>query len=155
MPEAPEPAAILDDKAVSFYDGALRRAQKTTLALAVVTVLAGLAMRGWRTAAPLALGAAIGWLNFRWLMLSSLSLLSRVQRLTEESGGARPANLPGGVGSVARFLLRYLLLAAAAYVIVMWSVFSILALFCGLFLPIMALMAEAGYEVWVSYRKGL
>ena len=156
MPDSPEPTAtVVDEKATRFYDGALLRAQRTTLVLAAVAVLGALALHGWRVSFPLLVGAAIGWLNFRWLMKSSFSLLSKVQELAANSAGERPADLPGGAGAVARFLLRYVLLGAAAYVIVMWSVFSILALFCGLFLPIAALMAEAVYEVVISYRKGL
>lgn len=155
MTEAPDSATVVDEKAIRFYDGALLRTQRITFALAATAIVTALVCRGWKVAVPLLIGAAIGWLNLRWLMQSSFTLLSKVQELVSAAGGERPANLPGGVGAVVRFLLRYVLLVCATYVIVMWSVFSILALFCGLFLPIAALMAEAVYEVWVSYRKGL
>ena len=74
MTEAPESATVVDEKAIRFYDGALLRAQRTTLVLAAVAVLGALAWRGWKVALPLLVGAAIGWLNFRWLMKSSFSL---------------------------------------------------------------------------------
>lgn len=155
MSTAPETPAIPTDEATRFYDGALRRAQRVTLALAAAGVFGTLALGKWRVAAPLVLGTAVGWMNLRWLVASCAGLLSKVQALTDAAGGQPPVNLPGGAGSVARFLLRYLLLGAAAYVIVICSVFSVLAFFCGLFLPVGALMIEAAFEVWVAYRRGL
>ncbi len=154
MSTTPEPEAITNDEALHFYEGALRRAQRISLVLVAVAFLFTVGIGEWRDVFTLVLGAAVGYINLRWLVSSSTGLLNKVQVLAETAPDTPPAYLPGGAGSVARFLLRYVLLAAAVYVIVNWSVFSVLAFFCGLFLPVGALMIEAALELWVAYRKG-
>jgi hypothetical protein len=60
-----------------------------------------------------------------------------------------------GKGIVFRFLLRYLLMGLAAYVILSVSPASLYGLFVGLFLPVAAIACEAGYEVYVAVARGL
>jgi len=55
-----------------------------------------------------------------------------------------------GKGIVARFLLRYALLGAAAYGILTSFPASLRGLFAGLFLPVGAIACEAAYELYVA-----
>ena len=50
-----------------FYERVTSRIFRVTLAIAAAGTMAALAWRGWRVGAGFALGAAISWINFRWL----------------------------------------------------------------------------------------
>lgn len=148
----PAPELSHDAEARIFYNAALSRIQRTIAVLAGVgTVLT--AFMGFRVAVPFAAGALLAYLNFQWLARSTQDLLARVVALSQAEGSSQ--NLPRGGSAVAKFALRYALIGLAAYVIFKSSLFSLLGLFAGLSLPIAALMVEAAYEVWVSYRRGL
>jgi len=60
-----------------------------------------------------------------------------------------------GRGVVIRFLLRYLLMALAAYAIFSVSPASLYGLFAGLFLPVAGIACEAVYEIYVAYARGV
>jgi hypothetical protein len=92
---------------------------------------------GWRTGIGFALGAAISYLNFHWLK----KVVAGIADLTISSGTASSR------GIVHRFLLRYFLMAIVAFVILTVSRESLYGLFAGLFLPVAAILCEAGYEV--------
>ena len=100
---------------------------------------------GWRTALGFLLGCVLAYLNFQWLKSGVSGLADRVTN----SGKALP-----GKGIVARFLLRYALLGLAAYAILTSFPASLRGLFAGLFLPVGAIVCEAGYEVYVAIRGG-
>jgi hypothetical protein len=97
----------------------------------VVTAIYG----GWRWALGYILGAAAGYLNFRWLK-------KLVDSLGEAASGKPPRAL------VAVFLgLRYLLLAAGGYVILNFSALSLAASAMGLFVPVVAVILEILFEL--------
>ena len=98
-----------------------------------------------RTAVSFAAGALIAMLNFYWLALTVRAFGTRA----EASGGRR-----GSAGIVARFMLRYLLIALAAYVIFNGSN-SLYGLFAGLSLPVAAIMMEAVLEIYSALRAGI
>jgi ATP synthase I chain len=128
-----------------FYSGAIERILRNLLIFAGLLVLP-LAIRfGWRPAVGFVLGVAISYLNFRWLARAVQGLADRiVEKHSRERGAA----------IVGRFLLRYLLIAATAYVIfVRWSAASRGLLF-GLCLPVAAMLGEAAYEMYVALRRG-
>ena len=82
-----------------------------------------------------ALGAAAGYLNFRWLK-------RLVDSLDEAARGKPPK------ARVAVFLgLRYLLLAAGGYVILNFSSLSLAAALIGLFVPAAAVVLEILFEL--------
>ena len=54
---------------------------------------------------------------------------------------------------VARFLVRYGLVGIAAYVILKSSELAFLGFLWGLCLPVAAMMAEAGVEAYVAFRR--
>jgi ATP synthase I chain len=121
-----------------FSSRALNRIRKFMLVLGVAGLLAAVAFFGWRIGIGFALGASIAYLNFHWLK----NIVASVADLTITSGTAASSR-----GVVHRFVLRYLLMAFVAFVILTISRESLYGLFAGLFLPVAALLCEAGYEV--------
>lgn len=101
---------------------------------------------GWVFAAGFVVGCAIAYVNFYWLKRVVNALADRVTRSGRgESGRA----------VFTRFLLRYALIAAVAYVILRVSTRSLYGMLAGLFLPVAAIACEAVYEVYVALRRGL
>jgi ATP synthase I chain len=103
------------------------------ISIAGVVVL--LAWRGWRWGLGFALGAVASWLNFRWLktLVDSLGQAVAGNRLKKRA---------------AVFLgLRYLLLAAAGYVILRFSEISLTAALVGLFVSACAVIIEILYQL--------
>jgi hypothetical protein len=130
----------------AFFAGALPRIQRIMLVLGLLLTLGGWLRYGWRTAVGLACGCAIAYLNFVWLKRVVTAFADRVTATqTQQSGG----------GIVARFLLRYLLMAGAAYAIFTVSRASLYGLLAGLFVPVAAIACEAAYEVYAALRRGV
>jgi len=129
-----------------FYAGALRRIPRIMIAAGIVLTLAACARYGWRIALGFFCGCAIAYLNFYWLdrVVNSLADRATQSGQTQSSGGV-----------VFRFLFRYFLMAAVAYVIFTVSPASLYGLFAGLFLPVGAIACEAAYEVYAALRRGL
>ena len=133
-------------KSNAFYSGALRRISRLMLGLSVVLSLAGCWRYGWRVTLGFVCGCGVAYLNFHWLKRVVSALADRAT----EPGNARSSG-----GMVLRFLLRYLLMAAGAYVIFTVSPASLYGLFAGLFLPVAAIACEAAYEAWVALSRGM
>jgi ATP synthase I subunit len=135
-----------DGASEAFYSGAMPRIERAMLILGLLVSLAGWVRFGGRTALGLACGCAIAYVNFVWLKRGVTAFADRVtETKIEQSGG----------GIVARFLLRYLLMAAAAYAIFTVSRASLYGLLAGLFLPVAAIACEAAYEVYAALRRGV
>jgi hypothetical protein len=100
----------------------------------------------WKIGVGVLLGCVIAWLNFYWLKQAVGALADRVT-----SSGRRQSS--GGI--VARFLLRYALIALGAYGIFTVSRDSLYGLLGGLFLTVAAILCEAMYEVVVAVRRGI
>ena len=118
----------------AHFNAALRRITRGSLALAAAGCLVCLALRGWKAAVPFLLGALASYLNFRWL-----------KRLVDALGGAARAR-PSPRFAVL-IGLRYLLLAAGAYVIVSFTTLSLPAALIGLFVPVAAVILEIMFEL--------
>jgi hypothetical protein len=132
-------------RAESFYSGALTRIPRFMIALAVILSAAAWLHFGWRSALGFACGCAIAYLNFHWLERVVSALADRAtQTAYKQSSG----------GIVFRFLVRYFLMAAAAYAIFSVSPASLYGLFAGLFLPVGGIACEAAYEVYVALARG-
>jgi small-conductance mechanosensitive channel len=133
-------------EAESFYSGALGRITRNMPALALL----GTALLWWRMGGFLAAGFVVGcliaYVNFYWLKRVVNAIAERATR------GASTGHTHG---IVARFLVRYALVAVAAYAILSVSVRSLHGLFAGLFLPVAAILCEAAYETYVALRRGL
>lgn len=130
----------------TFYSGALERIRWFMIAIAIVALAIAFLRFGPRAALGVALGCAIAYLNFHWLKRVVSAMAERITN----TGKTQSAK-----GIVFRFVLRYLLMGLAAYVILSVSPASLYGLFAGLFLPVAAIACEAGYEVYVAVARGL
>ena len=114
-----------------FYERVTSRIFRVTLAIAATGSLVALLWLGWASGAGFALGAAISWVNFRWLKHA-------VDGLSGQRAPSRLAVLAG---------FRYLLLGGAAYVILRYSSISLRATLAGLFVSVTAVIVEIFFEV--------
>jgi len=128
-----------------FHARAVERIRNFMLVLAPLLGLAAWPAFGSREAIGFLLGCAIAYLNFHWLKNGVSHLADRATNTGKRQSGK---------GIVARFLLRYLLLGAAAYVILTSFPASLRGLFAGLFLPVGAIACEAIYELYVGLKRG-
>jgi hypothetical protein len=132
-------------RAESFYSGALTRIPRFMIGLALLLTGAGWLHFGWRVAVGFACGCAIAYLNFHWLERVVSALADRAtQTAYKQSSG----------GIVFRFLVRYFLMAAAAYAIFSVSRASLYGLFAGLFLPVGGIACEAAFELYMALARG-
>jgi len=139
-------AAGTSAKAEAFYSGALDRIRHFMMGLALVLTLAAWWKFGIRPALGFACGCAIAYVNFYWLKRVISALADRA------TGTATPQS---SQGIVARFLLRYILMAVAAYAILTVFPKSLNGLLVGLFLPVAGIACEAVYEVYVALARGV
>jgi hypothetical protein len=130
----------------AFYSGAVGRIRRFMAGLAMVLSAAVWWRFGRWSAQGFALGCAIAYLNFHWLKRGVSGLADRI------TNAGKPQS---GKGIVARFLLRYVLLGGAAYVILTSFPASLRGLFAGLFLPVGAIACEAVYELCVAVVRGV
>ena len=134
-----------ESRAESFYSGALARIPRFMIALSLLLSGAGWLHFGWRVAVGFACGCAIAYLNFHWLERVVSALADRAtQTPYKQSSG----------GIVFRFLVRYFLMAAAAYAIFSVSPASLYGLFAGLFLPVGGIACEAAFELYMALARG-
>ncbi len=129
-----------------FYSGALDRIRHFMAILAPLLTLAAWWKFGLRPAAGFVFGCAIAYVNFYWLKRV-------ISGFVDRATGA--ATSQSGQGIVSRFLLRYVLMAVGAYVILTVSPASLNGLLAGLFLPVAAIACEAVCEVYVALVRGV
>jgi|SRR5579862_976271 len=129
-----------------FYAGAVHRIRNSMIALTLLFSVASWWKFGRGVALGFLLGCVIAYLNFHWLKTGVSGLADRV---TNTGKGQ------SGTGIIARFLLRYVLLGAAAYAILTSFPASLRSLFAGLFLPVGAIACEAVYELYGAIARGL
>ena len=127
-----------------FHSRALDRIRKFMIVLGLALSVATWWRFGRWAALGFLLGCVIAYLNFQWLKSGVTGLADRVTN----TGKAQ-----SGKGIVARFLLRYVLLGAAAYAILTSFPASLRGLFAGLFLPVGAIACEAAYELYVAVTR--
>jgi hypothetical protein len=130
----------------SFYAGALTRISRSMIVLALVFSLAAWLLYDWRVALGFACGCAIAYLNFYWLK----RVVGALADHAAETGKTQSSK-----GVVLRFLVRYVLMALAVYVIFTVSPASLYGLFAGLFLPVAAIACEAAYEAYAVLGRGM
>jgi hypothetical protein len=125
------------------YSGVLERIYKFMLVLGAAAIGTAFAMLGWRIAVGFAVGGAVSFLNFYWLKKVVAGVAAAAVRSGTAASGRRV---------VQRFLLRYFLMAVAAFVILTVSRDSLYGFFAGLFLPAAAMLCEAGYATYKVVR---
>jgi hypothetical protein len=128
----------------AFYSGALDRIRNLMLILTPTLSATAWWRFGRQPAIGFFCGCVIAYLNFHWLKSGVSGLADRVTNTGKSQSGA---------GIIARFLLRYVLLAGAAYAILTSFPASLRGLFAGLFLPVAAIACEATYELYVAITR--
>jgi hypothetical protein len=127
-----------------FYSGAAMRIPWFMVGIGLALTAAAWWEFGRSSALGFLAGSIIAFLNFHWLKSGVSGLADRVTN----SGQAQ-----SGKGIVARFLLRYVLMGAAAYGILTSFPASLRGLLAGLFLPVGAIACEAAYETYVAVTR--
>jgi hypothetical protein len=141
-----EPNPAQAAAAEHFYSGALHRIGRFMAVLVPLLVAAVWWKFGLRPAVGFAFGCAIAYVNFHWLKRV-------IAGFADRATGA--AISQSGQGIVFRFLLRYVLMALGAYVILTVSPASLNGLLAGLFLPVAAISCEAAYELYAALARGV
>jgi len=131
----------------SIYVAAEHRIEWMTVAFGLAGAAFVLLRWGWRPGAGVALGAALAWLNFRWLKqgVSALVKLSTAQADSEHP------RVPMAV--YVKFFGRFALLLVAVYVILSRSWLPVAAVFGGLFAVVAAVMIELMWELARGWRE--
>jgi small-conductance mechanosensitive channel len=147
MPDLPQTDPAPENAAADrFYSGALDRIRHFMAAIAPLLIVAAWWKFGARPAVGFACGCVIAYVNFYWLKRVIGGFADRATGAT---------NTQSGQGIVSRFLLRYVLMAVGAYVILTVSPASLNGLLAGLFLPVAAIACEAAYEVYAALVRGV
>ena len=128
----------------SFNARALARMFRAMLVVSLLLLGPALWRYGWAGGFGFAAGATVSCINFRALQRSVEGLAERiVNRNSQEKGGR----------IVFRFLVRYALVGAVAYAILIGSALAFRGFLWGLCLPVAAMMIEAGVEAYAAFRK--
>jgi hypothetical protein len=128
----------------AFFAGVYRRLVGLMVALAIIGTAAAWVRYAGAIALAFLVGALIAVVNFHWL-----------KRTVEAMGRRLPSQGRTGAvwGNVTRFILRYLLIAVAAYVILKSTTNSLYGFFAGLSVPVGAILMEALYETCKAFRN--
>ncbi len=143
----PEPASEIsaaDLRLQAFSDRALSRMFRTLLIVIPLLAIPAFWRYGWIVGLGFAAGALVSALNFRALQRSVEALADRIVNRQSQGKGGR---------IVLRFLLRYGLVAAAAYAIFKGSALAFRGFLWGLCLPVAAMMIEAALEAFFAFRE--
>jgi small-conductance mechanosensitive channel len=138
---AGNPASADED----FFTAAYQRIVRILFVLLPCAVVLLWLFFNHRFAVGFLVGGAIAIINF--LSLKRL-VIAFADRVIASHGQQRSSGL------VLRFLLRYGLVAVAGYAIFKSSAMSAYGLLAGLGIPAVAVMIEAGYELYGSLRRG-
>ncbi len=129
----------------AFYVQTYRRLVWIMTVLALAGSVATWLWYGRANAIVFFAGSLIALLNFHWLKRTLDAIGERL-----EATGRKPSSW----GVVFRFILRYVLIAAAAYVILKRTTSSLYVFVGGLSLPVGAILIEAVYETYRALRAG-
>ena len=113
---------------------------------AAMAVGAGIG-RGLRPAEGAVIGAALCWLNFRWLRQGAAGVI----RLGLAQAGASDVRVPRSMH--AKFLGRLALLVLVVYAILVWLHLPVVAVLCGLTAVFPAIVIELGYEMMHGHHR--
>lgn len=145
FPPEPPPLAYTGAHAQAderFHAGFSRHIQWLTLAFGFAAALWAAIARTPRWGVGIAIGAALAWLNFRWL---DQALAGLVTAAAAQQGRPKPV-VPLSV--YGKFVARYLLIGITLYVTVTFFGVPIVACLLGLFALGAGAMAAALYDVF-------
>lgn len=120
-----------------FYTAAERRIEYFAAAIGAVGTVVALIFWGRREGAGVAVGAAISWLNYRWMRLGVATMV----RVSKAQAGAEKVRVP--VGTYFRVVGRYALLVIGAYVMLHSFKLPIISLLVGFSAALAGVLAEA------------
>ena len=126
----------------SYYAVAERRIEYITLAIGAVAAVAAVVFWNVRAGAGLAVGAILGWLNYRWLKqgVGALAGLAKAQQ------GAEKVRVPRSV--YVKFIGRYVLLILVAYVILTRLRVPVESLLAGFGALVIAVLGEIIWQLF-------
>lgn len=124
----------------TFVDAAIRRVGHFILALIVPGAAVSAWRWGWTMAAAFALGGALAYVNYRWIVSIVDAMLA--------AGKAKPPRR-----AYMKLLLPLVLLAALVYVIFSRSLLPVTGILAGFFLLVVAVMLEGLYQIVRGPRK--
>jgi ATP synthase I chain len=128
-----------------FYESAERRIEYLTAAIGAAGSAVAVLFWGVRAGVWFAAGAALSWLNFRWMKQG----IAALARLSAAHAGSEKVRVPRTV--YAKFIGRYVLLIVVAYVILRNFEFAVVSLMAGLFVVVAAVLVEM---VGLLFRSG-
>lgn len=131
----------------AFYQAAEKRIERLTLVVGGLAALAAGLLWGARSAAGILLGAALAWLNYRWLK-QGLTPLARLAAAQQE---APQIKVPASV--YWKFAGRYALIAAVLYVIFAYSLLPGVAVLGGLFALAAAVVVELLFQLTQGIKQ--
>lgn len=120
---------------------AVRRIFMGTFVAALAAVAAGAALAPWRVTTGLALGGALALFNQHWLRTS-------VEAVFEGAGAARPPRM-----RAARYVLRYLVVAAAVFAAHWAGLASLAATLAGMCAVVAGLLAEGFRQLYFAIAR--
>lgn len=123
------------------------RIERNILIVSAVALAVAAAVWNLRAAGGLAVGAALCWLNFRWLRRG----VTVVIQLGLAQSGAASVYIPRAV--YAKFFGRIVLLVAVVYVILAWFHLPAVAVLCGLGAVVPAILLELVYELKHGHHR--
>jgi ATP synthase I chain len=151
-PEEPEPVypqTPISAETEAHLSRAYQRILRVAIVLSVAAVVAALAIN-WRSGVGVAIGAALGLINFIWLHSSTGKLVDRLLLENKKPPLLEPPPDPSSSKTKFRFIfpfpLRYLLMIGVAYVILKSYPQLLIGFLIGLLLPLLASMVEGVYE---------
>jgi small-conductance mechanosensitive channel len=129
----------------AFYAAAERRIEYLTVVIGIVAAIAVAIHWGLKSGLGVATGAALSWINFRWMKqgVTTLAMLSTAQE------GADKVRVPKKI--YFKFLGRYVLLIVGAYVILRGFGLPATSLLAGFGAVVVAMLAEM---IGQLFRKG-
>lgn len=124
-----------------------RRLERLIVALGAAMTIGAEIGWGRRAAAGTAVGAALCWLNFRWLRQGAAALM----QLGIAQASAERVHVPRSTH--AKFLGRLVLLLIVAYVILVWLRLPAIAFLCGAVAVVPAIVVELLYELAHGHHR--
>ena len=139
----PGPSTEPRDASLSF-ERIIPRLLRNIVVVGILLLAPAFWFYGWTGSIGFIFGVAVSYVNFRSLKRGVEGLADRiVNQNSREKGGV----------IVLRFLLRYGLVAAAAYAIFKSSSLAFRGFLWGLCVPVGSLMAEAAWEGYLAFRR--
>ncbi|MBZ5666113.1 MAG: ATP synthase subunit I [Acidobacteriia bacterium] len=128
----------------AIYERMIPRVLRNILVASVLFVGPAFWFYRWAGVIGFAFGAAVSYVNFHSLKRGVEGLADRIVNQNSREKGGR---------IVLRFVVRYGLVAVAAYAIFKSSSLAFRGFLWGLCVPVAALMAEAVWEGYVAFRR--